>query len=387
VQCGANNAPSALLTAQDYRRGALASAQAPRNQSDREFAHGVELQQVGDLAGARRAYEAALKFSPRRIDALSNLGLVYGGLRQYDRAVESFEKALEIDPKQPTVLFNLGLTHLQSGQNEKARGALSSLVGMQGGNYMARHFLGVSLLKLNRIPEGIAELEAVVNAHPEDVDAAYTLASAYIRGQQLRKAEQLIENVISHHETSEAHLIAGSYHMAAKSYRQAVDEFRRAQQLNPAIPELGVSLGGAYALTGSQQMAAELFEGYLRKNPDDFDSLAFLGWLDLEAQRVDDAEKLLERAHQIRPKDLEVLFQLARIARARERFQEAMELLERVVAAKPDHTRAHVLLAQTYFRLKRTADGNRESEIVRRLNAEEQMKHTKEIERAAPQRR
>ena len=42
------------------------------------------------------------------------------------------------------------------------------------------------------------------------------------------------------------------------------------------------------------------------------------------------------------------------------------------MAAKPDHVRAHVLLAQTYFRLKKTAEGNRERDIVRRLNAEEE---------------
>jgi protein O-GlcNAc transferase len=349
--------------------------------SDAEFARGVGLQQSGDLVGACRAYEAALKLSPRRIDALSNLGLAYGGMRQYDRAIQSFEKALAIEPKQPAVRFNLGLTYLQAGRNERARGTLASLVHEQDGNYLARHYLGVSLLKLNRVPEGMAELEAVVRTHPEDVDAAYTLASAYIRDQRLKEAEQLIANVIGHHETAEAHLIAGSYYMAAKSYRQAVEELRRAQQLNPALPELGLSLGGAYAMTGSQEMAAELFEDYLKKNPDDFDSLAFLGWLDLEAERVDEAEKLLNRAHQIRPNDLEIMFQLARIARARDHFQEALELLQKVVAAKPDHTRAHVLLAQTYFRLKRTADGNREREVVRRLNEEDQAKQNKEVTR------
>jgi tetratricopeptide (TPR) repeat protein len=352
--------------------------------SDAEYTRGVGLQQAGDLAGACRAYETALKLSPRRIDALSNLGLAYGGLHEYGRAIHSFERALAIDPKQPVVLFNLGLTYVQAGQNEKARSTLALLVHEQDGNYLARHYLGVSFLKLNRIAEGIAELEAVVKAHPEDVDAAYTLASAYIRDGQLGKAQQLIDNVIGRHENAEGHLIAGSYYMAAKSYQQAVDELHRAQELNPALPELGVSLGGAYAMTGSQETAAGLFEGYLHKNPDDFDSLALLGWLDLEAERVDDAEKLLNRAHQLRPADPEVVFQLARIARARERFPEAIGLLERVVAAKPDHTRAHVLLAQTYFRLKRTADGNREREIVKRLNEEEQSKRNQDVERAGP---
>lgn len=353
-------------------------AQAPSSESDAQFARGVRLQQAGDLAGACRAYEGVLKLSPRRIDALSNLGLAYGGLHQYDRAIHSFEKALEIDPKQPAVLFNLGLTYLQNGQNEKARGTLGSLVREQSGNYLARHYLGVSLLKVGRIEEGIAELETVASKSPEDLDALYTLASAYIKSNQLEKARQLIDSAIVRHETAEAHLIAGSYYMAAQAYRQAVDELRRAQQLNPALPALGASLGGAYAMTGSQEMAMQLFEEYLKKNPSDFDTLAFLGWLHLEAERWDEAEIELNKAHQIRPADAEVMFQLARLARARQHFDEALTLLERVVAAQPDHTRAHVLLAQTYFHLKRTADGNREREIVRWLNEAEQAKHLKE---------
>ena len=362
------------------------AAQAPTRESDEQFARGVHLQRAGDLVGARSAYELALKLSPRRIDALSNLGLVYGGLRQYDRAVRTLETAREIDPRQTTVLFNLGLAYLQAGQNDSARRTLGLLTGLPGSNYLARHYLGVSLLKLNRIPEGIVELEAVASAHPEDLEAVYTLASACITSKQLDKARQLVETVISRHDTAEAHLIAGSFLMAAQDYRQAVVELRRAQELNPALPELGASLGGAYAMTGSREMAMQLFEEHLRAHPSDFDTLAFLGWLYLESDRLDDAEKALTKAREIRPADLEVMFQLARIARAREQFQEAASLLQRVVAAKPDHVRAHVLLAQTYFRLKKTAEGNRERDIVRRLNAEEEARRQKETGSSAPSR-
>jgi tetratricopeptide (TPR) repeat protein len=356
----------------------LPAARGPTSDSDANFAQGVRLQEAGDLAAACRAYEAALKLSPRRLDALSNLGLAYGGLHQYDRAIHAFENALKIDPKQPAVRFNLGLTYLQAGRNERARGILAWLVRDQSGNYLARHYLGVSLLKLGRIREGVAELEAVTSSHPEDLDALYTLASAYLRSGQLEQARQLIDRGIIAHDTAEAHLIAGSYYMAAKAYRQAVDELRRAQQLNPELSELGSSLGDAYAMTGSPEMATQLFEANLQKNPFDFDSLAFLGWLYLEADRLDDAETALNKAHRIRPTDPEVTFQLARLARARQHFDEALSLLQRVVAAEPDHTRAHVLLAQTYFHLKRTTEGNREREIVKGLNEAEQAKRLKE---------
>src|SRR4051812_35232257 len=70
-----------------------------------EYVRGVGLQQRGDLAGARDAYEAALKVAPRRVDVMSNLGLVYGQLGQYDLAIRTFQKALTLDPGQPVVRF------------------------------------------------------------------------------------------------------------------------------------------------------------------------------------------------------------------------------------------------------------------------------------------
>jgi tetratricopeptide (TPR) repeat protein len=344
--------------------------QRPSRESDEAFARGVKLQQAGDLTGASRAYEAALKLSPDRIDALSNLGLALAGLRQYDRALQTFGRALQIDPQQPSVLFNIGITYLQAGQAEKAGQRLAEVVKLQGDNYLAHHFLGLSLLKQGRSGEGIAELENVVQTHPEDTDAAYTLGSAYIASKQLEKAHTLIESVVANRHTAEAHLITGSYYLAAKDYRRAVVELRLAQELNPALSELGNTLGDAYARTGSRDLAVQLFETRLKSAPNDFEALAFLGWLYLDSDRVKEAGKLLEHAHKLKPEDSEVIFQLARVARAQEHFNEATELLERVIAANPKHTRAHVLLAETYFRLKRTADGKRERQIVDRLNAE-----------------
>jgi tetratricopeptide (TPR) repeat protein len=351
-------------------------AQAPSRQSDQEYDSGVQRQKRGDLAGARQAYEAALKLAPRRIDALSNLGLTYAGLREYHLAVRSFQQALAVAPGQPAVLFNLGITYLQAGEYENARRTLAELVRAQAGNFQARHYLGVSLLKLNRIPEGIAELEAVVTAHPEDLDALYTLCSAYIQKRQLEKAQQLIEGPLNRQDTAEAHMLEGSYYMAVRDYRQAVLQFRRSQELNATIPDLALRLGTAYAMTGSQETAISLFEARLQEKPSDFEALGFLGWLYMEADRLDDAQRVLEKAHHLKPDDPDVLCHLGRLARKRGEFTQAAELLERVVALKPRDVPAHVLLAETYFRLKRTADGKREREIVRQLNAEEQVRRS-----------
>lgn len=141
----------------------LGTAQAP---SDLDFARGVRLQQAGDLEGACRAYESALKQSPRRIHALSNLGMVFGALGNCGGAIKSFQSALQVESKHPAVLFNLGITYLQCGQNENARRSLTTVLAAQPENYTTPHYLGLSLLKLGRTQQGVAELETVIRAHP-----------------------------------------------------------------------------------------------------------------------------------------------------------------------------------------------------------------------------
>lgn len=352
-------------------RNHLARARSQSASKD-DYARGLELQQRGDLQGARSAYEAALKSSPGRVDALSNLGLVYGQLGEYERAIRTFHKALAIAPGQPVVRFNLALTFLQAEQFENARSELAAIVASQPENPAARHMLGLSLLKLGRTADGIAELEIARRARPNDMDLACTLASAYIKMRQPGPAKELVENVLSHSDTAQAHFITGSYYMAVHDYRQSLEQLRRAHELNANLPDLGTALADAYALTGSQDLAVQMFEKELRANPLDYTANAFLGWLYLEAQQADQAATYLNRAHQIKPNDTDLLFQLARLARLKGDQQKAAELLERVIADKPDYAPAHVLLAQTYIRLKRLEDAARERAIVNRLNAQEQ---------------
>src|SRR2546425_10117136 len=93
-----------------------------------EFARGVEMQQKGDLQGARQAYEAALKLAPRRVDVLTNLGLVYSQLGQREQAVRCLRKALNLDPRQERVRLNLGIAYMRGQEFEEASRELSRVV-------------------------------------------------------------------------------------------------------------------------------------------------------------------------------------------------------------------------------------------------------------------
>lgn len=349
-----------------------ARGQAPDAAGQTEYARGVTLQQRGDLSGARDAYLAALKLSPRRVDALSNLGLVYGQLGQYDLAIGSFQRALAVDPHQTVVHFNLGLTYLQAQQFEKARNEFDAVLLAQPENTAARHLLGLADLKLGQVKEGIEELERVQQVQPRDIELACTLASAYIKLRQLKPAGDLVENTLAASDSAEAHFVSGSYYLATGNPRKSLEHLQRAHEINSNLPDLEPTLADAYALSGNQDLAAQMFEKELRANPLDYTANAFLGWLYLEAHDLDKATTYLNRARQIHPDDPDLLFQFARLARLQDRQKDAAVLLEQVVAAKPKYVPAHVLLAQVYMKLKRLEDASRERSIVKQLNSEEQ---------------
>src|SRR5215213_11067081 len=93
-------------------------------QSEADFALGVELQQKGDLEGARAAYEAALRGIPRRADALTNLGVVFARLGQYGEAVKNYRAALAIDPGMQETRLNLGIAYFRAEDFARASAEL-----------------------------------------------------------------------------------------------------------------------------------------------------------------------------------------------------------------------------------------------------------------------
>jgi len=349
-----------------------ASARPQTDDSRASFNRGVELQQKGDLAGARLAYEEALKLSPRRVDALSNLGLVYLNLGNNDKAIECFGQALSIKPDLQPVRMFLGLAYYRANQFEAARRAVVTVVENQPRHPQALHLLGLCLLKLDQIQEGIAALEAALQANPSNADAAYTLATAYVGAGEIEKAEALLEGPLRSNNSAEVHLVRGSILNANRNGRAAIQELTKAKQLNEKLPTLQTQLGYAYLLLSEDEQAIAEFLAALAQNPDDFQANAYLGWLYIKEKQYPEATERLTAALRQKPDNSGILYQLGQIQHASGQIENAASLLERVVKQQPDFVPAHVLLARVYMKLKRPADFAREQAIIRQLSEKEQ---------------
>lgn len=355
----------------------LGSAQAwpQADQSRTHFNRGVELQQKGDLEGARQAYEEALKIAPNRVDALSNLGLVYLNLGRNEKAAETLVKALSIKPELMAVRMFLGLARFRLGQFEEALVELTEVVNAKPGHPQALHLAGLCLLKLDQVPEGINALELAIAANPANVEAAYTLATAYVGVGEIEKAEALLDGPLRQSQSAEIHLVKGMILNANKKPQAAMEELTKAKQLNATLPTLRTQMGYAYLLLVEYEKAASEFQAALDQNAGDFHANSYLGWLYIQEKRYIEAAERLTAALSQKPDNATILYQLGQILHIGGEVEKAAGTLEKAVKLRPDFVPAHVLLARVYSKLKRTDDFAREQTIIRQLTEKEQEKN------------
>jgi tetratricopeptide (TPR) repeat protein len=352
-------APAVGQTAQDY---------------DRLLARALELHKAGDILGAIDAYQAALALIPDRADALSNLGAAYVRLGQYDDAIKQYERALESDPLNASIRLNLGLAYYKSARPNQAIPQLKRVVASEPDARNAYLILADCYLQAGQDKEVVALLKPREPMFEGDLAYAYLLGTALLHMNDVADGQKYVDRVFGAGESAEAHLLMGTAYLARQDYREAKAELERALKLNPRLPTVHSLYGRSLFALGDHEAAERAFRKELEVNINDFEANLQLGNMRKGAQRFNEAETYLERATTIRPDDIAGRKLLANLRLQTGKTEEAVQLLEAIVAEAPNLVDVHVQLATAYNRLKRTDDAERQRVIIDRLNAEAQAK-------------
>ncbi len=94
-----------------------------REEGDLMDAHlnlGVNLAQLGDVAGAAESFRRALRIDPRNVVATYNLALAYAQMGKLGQAIAGFRRTLEIDPRQVQARLDLGRAYAVIGKTDLA---------------------------------------------------------------------------------------------------------------------------------------------------------------------------------------------------------------------------------------------------------------------------
>ena len=132
---------------------------------------GIALQGAGDVDGAIRAFETALRVQQSPV-AWTSLGLAYDAAGRVDDAVAAFGRALQQDPANVSALNGLGTTYLELGQPAAALEPLRVASTLAPQFSPALHNLGSAYERLGKTGDAIESYRAALRANPGD-EASY----------------------------------------------------------------------------------------------------------------------------------------------------------------------------------------------------------------------
>lgn len=150
--------------------------------------YGRALFAVGDRAGAREQFEAALRIREQETEQaqadgnvaraaalkvataelVCNLGQLASAEQNVDEARWQYLRALELDPQHPEANLNYGQLQLTAGQLDDAERRFRIALAARPHAAIVHHNLGVVLVRKKELPEAIKHLQLAVQLNPQD---------------------------------------------------------------------------------------------------------------------------------------------------------------------------------------------------------------------------
>jgi Flp pilus assembly protein TadD len=151
----------------------------------------------GDAKGAVESLSAAVVAYPNFALALSDLGVQYMSLKQYDKAGEAFEALLKLKPADVTAHLNMGIVAFNKKKMEEAESHLRKALELKSAGPTAHYYLGLTLVSLKRYEDALKELELTVSNGGENIALAHKyLGGLYMSSQKNRKAADELEKYL-----------------------------------------------------------------------------------------------------------------------------------------------------------------------------------------------
>jgi len=294
--------------------------------------------QTGDPQAAIQDFRKALELRPELLEARTDLAMAYFRAGDLNRARFEFERLHEEHPQDVGIAMQLGYTFVNLGREAQAVDLLLPLEHGNEANNEFEYILGFAMIQAGREADGLQRMEKFAG--------------------------------IAH--AANGWLIAGSTRLKRRDFREAAADLDAAVALDPKLPGVYSLLGQARHALGQTEQAQGAFQLALRADPRDVTANLYLGIIRLKQRDFENARPLLELTLELQPTIPLARLSLAELNSMTGRYVEAAKELEELEKNNPAWPEPHIELAALYYKMHRPADGQREREIVEKLEASPQ---------------
>ena len=320
-------------------------------------------EKVGRMPDALMTLERVVEGSRPSLRALNSLGQLYGRNGRWNDAVSVYERALNQNNRSAWARRQLANALLQDGQNERARGVLSELVGIRPNDTAGLSLLSKVELSLGNFEAAERAAERLIKLEgTENILGVLALTDVYSQRREHRRVIDILEPTLRHggalNSNQTARLIGriGFAYEQLKDYTDAIQIYQRGIELIPT------SLGFGSRLIESYINSGQFFEArvLLKRIQDSYPNSLTL--VNLEARLLGDEGNieggvgLLKSTIQSQHNNLAAYLMLASFYTQHEQLEDALDLLQLAKSKFPENTTLHFQLGAVLEQSNRFED-------------------------------
>lgn len=302
----------------------------------------------GDLVQAREWFHRHVRSSPGAADA--HVRVVFQWLEGGEgaEALAAARAALEDVGSDPRLHLAHGLALQDLRRWPEAAEALGRVRPEAGDLFVpARVALADVLSRAGRHAEAEHALAAALASSPQDVRLLTTRAVLLDRAGRAKDSVALLRRAVADHERKrrtedlpDLYAALGESLVRAGRPEEALSTLRGAVASRPTDETLLYAVASAYERAGQPDAALAQMRALIALNPDHAEALNFIGYaLAEQGVRLDEAERLVRRALELKPRSGHVLDSLGWVLFRRGEHRRAVEVLEQADhRAGPDAT-------------------------------------------------
>ena len=201
-----------------------------------------------------------------------------------------------------------------------------------------------------RLPEARQQFEAVANANPQNPDVIYAVGLLAFQLKDYKAAEGYMKRVLglNYRDPDGVRYLLGQIAEEQKQWPQAIQYYDAIKNSDHELPAR-MRTANAIAKQGKVDEALAYLRRVAGEHPEDEPQLIVAEAQILrDAQRHDDAFKVLSQALDKQPDQPDLLYDLALTAEKLERYDLLETHLRKLIQVKPDHAHAYNALGYSF---------------------------------------
>lgn len=318
----------------------------------------VELGSIYEKRGqpdkAIALYESYQKQFGPDVTIAENLVQTYLAREEYEKAFEQLKAINELDQGNLNAQLKMAFILVDQKKFKEAVPLLESILHQSPESDRVRFYLGAVYEELKDFKAAIQQFKEIPKSSKYFADSVMHMAYLYKLLDNPNAAIALLEGQMEFlDDNAKIYALYGSFLEGQKKYKEAKELLEKGAQKFPMDAQILYQLGSVYDQMGESDKTVSTMEQLLAVDKNHIEGLNYLAYLYADkTKNLDVAEKLARRALSLRPNDGFILDTLGWVLFKQNRLDEAVKTLEKAHQIEGKESIIAEHLGDVYFRVE-----------------------------------